>query len=73
VPTKIRTIRQINELLTYQYLAELTGESIITHRRRKMLGQGPRYLRIGKHHIRFRRRDVLAWLESCANRGSGAR
>jgi hypothetical protein len=55
----------LDELLTYTDLARLTGESVMTHRRRKMMGVGPRFLRIGRH-IRFRRQDVAAWLDSCA-------
>jgi predicted DNA-binding transcriptional regulator AlpA len=62
----------LDDLLTYADLARLTGESIMTHRRRKMLGTGPRFLLIGGRHIRFRSSDVTAWLDSCANR-QGAR
>src|SRR5947209_13260219 len=56
----------IPELLTYVDLARITGESVMTHRRRKMFGTGPRALRIGRH-IRFHPRDVAEWLEQCAS------
>jgi predicted DNA-binding transcriptional regulator AlpA len=59
--------QQLDELLTYRDLATLTGESITTHRRRKMLGTGPAFLLIGGRHIRFRKSDVNAWLDSCLN------
>ena len=52
-------------LLDYKDLAKITGESVMTHRRRKMLGIGPRALRLGRH-IRFHPKDVAVWLESCA-------
>lgn len=55
-------------LLTYADLATITGESVTTHRRRKGLGTGPRFLLIGRH-VRFRNSDVVAWLESCSQRG----
>lgn len=61
---------ELPELLDYHDLARITGESVITHRRRKMLGTGPRALRIGRH-IRFHPKDVSEWLERCVQSGQG--
>ncbi|MGI9071083.1 MAG: helix-turn-helix transcriptional regulator [Bryobacteraceae bacterium] len=60
------------DLLDYEQLAKVTRKSIVTLRRYKMLGLGPRPLIIGRQ-VRFMRRDVLAWLESCASTGTEAR
>jgi len=60
---------ELADLLDYHDLARITGESVITHRRRKMLGTGPRALHIGRH-IRFHPRDVSEWLERCAQTAS---
>jgi hypothetical protein len=60
-----RATSSLQTLLDYSDLARITGESVMTHRRRKMLGIGPRVLRLGRH-IRFHPNDVAAWLESCA-------
>lgn len=64
------TANQVPKLLDYNALAEITGEGISTLRRRKMLGTGPKALRIGRH-IRFHPQDVAEWLsnlrqEACA-------
>jgi hypothetical protein len=53
------------ELLGYEDLARITGESVMTHRRRKRLGIGPRALQVGRH-IRFHPKDVSDWLQHCA-------
>jgi len=53
----------LRDLMDYRALAKLTGESVVTHRRRKMLGTGPRAIVLGRH-IRFHPRDVSEWLES---------
>lgn len=46
------TDSDLQPLLDYTALAQITGEGISTLRRRKTLGTGPRALRIGRH-IRF--------------------
>ncbi len=67
--TQLTGSHDLPDLLSYD-LARITGESVMTHRRRKMLGTGPRALRIGRH-IRFHPRDVSEWLERCAQSGKG--
>jgi len=61
----------LTALLTYTDLARISGESVMTWRRRKMLGTGPRALVIGGRHVRFFPKDVFEWLENCAQGGSG--
>jgi len=61
----------LTALLTYTDLAKLSGESVMTWRRRKMLGTGPRALVIGGRHVRFFPKDVAEWLENCAQPGRG--
>ena len=61
----------LTALLTYTDLAKLSGESVMTWRRRKMLGTGPRALVIGGRHVRFFPKDVVEWLENCAQPGRG--
>jgi predicted DNA-binding transcriptional regulator AlpA len=58
------------ELLDYRELARITKKSVVTLRRYKMQGLGPRFIRIGRH-VRFREEDVVAWLDSCAEEGRG--
>jgi predicted DNA-binding transcriptional regulator AlpA len=53
---------EVEQLLTYADLSRITGESVMTQRRRKMLGTGPKFLLVGRRHVRFRPSDVLAWL-----------
>jgi predicted DNA-binding transcriptional regulator AlpA len=60
----------LSRLLDYAELARITRKSVVTLRRYRMLGTGPRSLRIGRH-IRFQKSDVLAWLDSCASRENG--
>ncbi len=71
-PTARRCLDQgategLADLLDYFELARITRKSVVTLRRYNMLGIGPSFLRIGRH-VRFRREDVLAWLDSCAQR-----
>jgi len=54
-----------DELLTLeQLLAELGGVSRNTFYRWRQLGRAPRSLRLPNGQLRFRRRDVLNWLDS---------
>jgi hypothetical protein len=64
--------RSLSELLDYTDLAKITRKSIITLRRYKMLGCGPPFIQIGRH-IRFRKEDVVDWLNSLAAATAGAK
>ena len=50
-------------LLNERDVARLTSLSVATVRRWRLLGQGPRYIKIGAA-VRYRQSDVAAWLES---------
>jgi len=55
----------VDELLTEQELADLLKVSVRTVRSWRTEGTGPPSLRIGRG-VRYRRRDVDAWLEQQA-------
>jgi excisionase family DNA binding protein len=54
------------ELLSPNQLADLLAIPVATVYRWRSAGSGPRGHRIGKH-VRFRRSDVEAWLDACAD------
>jgi predicted DNA-binding transcriptional regulator AlpA len=53
----------LETLINEHEVARVTGLSIATVRRWRLLRQGPRYLKIGAA-VRYRPADVMAWLES---------
>lgn len=53
-------------LLSPMQLAEYLGVPVMTTRRWRVNGDGPRGYRIGKH-VRYRHTDVEAWLETRAD------
>jgi predicted DNA-binding transcriptional regulator AlpA len=53
----------INTLLNEHDVARITGLSIASVRRWRLLRQGPKYLKIGAA-VRYRSADVVAWLET---------
>ena len=53
----------LDSLLSDYDLAQLTGFSVHTIRRWRLLKQGPRYIKIGSS-VRYRPEDVTSWLES---------
>jgi predicted DNA-binding transcriptional regulator AlpA len=53
----------LEEHLTDHDVARITGLSVATVRRWRLLRQGPKYLKIGAA-VRYRPADVSAWLES---------
>ena len=66
-PDTLLTERQLADWLSY------TPRALQQWRR---TGAGPKFIRISARSIRYRRRDVLAWLEaltrrSTADRGEG--
>jgi predicted DNA-binding transcriptional regulator AlpA len=58
-------------LLTERDVASLTGLSAASVRRWRALNVGPKFIRIG-WSVRYRLKDVLAWLESRPS-GGGTR
>ena len=53
----------IEALLNEHDVARLTGLSVASVRRWRLLRQGPRYLKIGAA-VRYKPEDISAWLES---------
>lgn len=53
----------VQPLLTEREVARLTGMSVASVRKWRLLGQGPQYLKISTS-VRYRPHAVAAWLES---------
>ncbi len=53
----------LEELLTEHDVARITGLSVASCRRWRLLRLGPKYLKIGAA-VRYRPEDIAAWLES---------
>lgn len=62
-------VTPLEHLLTERDLAALTGLSVATVRRWRTMHHGPPYLKIGAA-VRYRPRDVVAWIDSQAEAGS---
>ena len=57
----------IASLLNERDLARLTGLSVASVRRWRLLGQGPKFLKLGaspKAAVRYQKEDISAWLAS---------
>jgi predicted DNA-binding transcriptional regulator AlpA len=54
---------QLQELLNENGVARITGLSVASVRRWRLLRQGPKYLKIGSA-VRYKPEDIAAWLES---------
>jgi predicted DNA-binding transcriptional regulator AlpA len=57
------TLNTIEALLNEHDVARLTGLSLASVRRWRLLRQGPKYIKIGAA-VRYKTEDVLAWLDS---------
>lgn len=53
----------VENLLNEYDLARITGLSVASVRRWRLIRQGPRYLKLGSS-VRYRAEDIQAWLES---------
>lgn len=53
----------LQELLTEHDVARVTGLSVASVRRWRLLQQGPKYLKLGAA-VRYKPEDISAWLES---------
>jgi predicted DNA-binding transcriptional regulator AlpA len=53
----------LETLLNEHDVARITGLSVASVRRWRLLRQGPKYLKIGAA-VRYKPKDVLAWLSS---------
>ncbi|MBF0268681.1 MAG: helix-turn-helix domain-containing protein [Alphaproteobacteria bacterium] len=59
----------LDRLLTERETAQLLGYTRKALQKWRSEGGGPRYIRVSCRSIRYRRRDLLAWIEQrvCAN------
>jgi predicted DNA-binding transcriptional regulator AlpA len=53
----------IAQLLNEREVARITGLSVASVRRWRLLRQGPRYLKIGSA-VRYKAEDIARWLET---------
>ena len=60
----------IESLLNEYDVARITGLSVASVRRWRLLRQGPKYLKIGAA-VRYKPEDVSAWIESRPSGGEG--
>jgi predicted DNA-binding transcriptional regulator AlpA len=58
-----------DEYLTTRQLAEETGTNEYTWHKRRVRGDGPKFLKLGKT-VRYRRSDVEAWFNSRMRRST---
>lgn len=63
--------KEMNHLMNEHDIASLTGLSVASVRRWRLLRQGPRYLKIGAA-VRYRPEDLKAWLDSRPASGEAA-
>lgn len=68
----VRQVADLPEMSRDVEVAELSGISAVTLRRWRAEGKGPKFVRIGERAIRYRRADVLAWLDSLDSGGEAA-
>jgi predicted DNA-binding transcriptional regulator AlpA len=61
-------IQRLENLFNELDVARITGLSVASVRRWRLLRQGPKHLKTGAA-VRCRPDDVTAWLESCPSRG----
>ena len=56
--------RPMEPLLNEHDVARITGLSLATVRRWRLVGQGPRYIKASAAAVRYRPEDIATWLES---------
>lgn len=54
----------LETLLPEKHAAKLMGVSPRTLRNWRVIGGGPQYVKVSARCIRYRRADILAWIES---------
>jgi predicted DNA-binding transcriptional regulator AlpA len=60
---KMATATNFEKLMTEHEVAQITEMSVATVRRWRLLGQGPKYIKLGTS-VRYRREDLAGWLNS---------
>jgi hypothetical protein len=62
---------KLEDLLTEHDVARLLGRKLKTVQKDRLLGRGPRYLKIGRS-VRYRPADIAAFIEICPSNGGQA-
>jgi len=65
------TESSLQSLLDEREVARITSISLASIRRRRLLKQSPRYIKIGAS-VRYRPEDLKTWLDSLAGSGEAA-
>lgn len=66
VSTPARTSEPLAELATRAEVSEYLQISTSRLAQWAMVGQGPKVTKLGPRHVRYRRADVLAWVDAQA-------
>jgi len=70
IPEELHTPGALLKLMTEHQVAAACAVSVASVRRWRVLGAGPRYLKIGCS-VRYKLEDVRSWIESRPTRGGG--
>lgn len=57
----------MENLLKTREVAALLNIGFSTLEIMRMKGKGPKYVKLGKHTVRYRKEDVIEWVNACAN------
>lgn len=60
----ITTTHDLEALIPEKRAAEFLGLSIKTLQKRRVTGDGPKFLKISSRCVRYRRADLIAWANS---------
>jgi predicted DNA-binding transcriptional regulator AlpA len=60
-------------LVNEHYVAQFLSVSVATVRRWRLLGQGPRFIRVSGSAVRYRPEDVRAYLDARPSGGADAK
>ncbi|MEX1313828.1 MAG: hypothetical protein AB1Z38_06615 [Desulfotignum sp.] len=60
---KIKPTVTLPYLMDQKTVADYVGKSTAWFERARMLGQGPRFVKLGRH-VRYRAEDILEWVEN---------
>jgi predicted DNA-binding transcriptional regulator AlpA len=63
-----KMLKKLQGFLSERELSELTGIKVNTLQRWRLLGKGPRFLKLGGA-VRYDPKDVDVWLEECRAAG----
>lgn len=60
----VTTTHDLEALIPEKRAAEELGLSIKTLQKRRVTGDGPKFLRVSSRCVRYRRADLIAWANS---------